>query len=254
VTPTLAEATARRQPEVAIVLGSGAGSVARGLIDTDPIPFSAIEGFPKPTVEGHEGALYAGDIGGVPTLVLAGRTHLYEGHDAATVVRPVQEAVAAGCTTVILTNASGAIRDDIEIGVPCLIADHINLTGENPLTGNAFRDVSDLYNADLRATAREVRPEIKQGVYVGVRGPTYETPAEVRMLAALGADLVGMSTVLEAIAAHAAGARVLGISIPTNRAAGLTDEPLRHVDVVSVMAEAGPRLEGLLRELVPRAR
>jgi purine-nucleoside phosphorylase len=159
-----------------------------------------------------------------------------------------------GCTTVILTNASGAIRDDIEIGRSCLIADHINLTGANPLTGNAFRDVSDLYNAELRAIAREVEPDLKEGVYAGVRGPTYETPAEVRMLASLGADLVGMSTVLEAIAAHAAGARVLGISIPTNRAAGLTDEPLRHVDVVSVMAEAGARLEELLRAVIPKTR
>lgn len=252
MTRTIAEATGRNDLEVAIVLGSGAGPIARRLVDADPIPLSAIAGLPQPTVGGHEGTLYVGDVSGVPTLIFAGRIHLYEGHDAATIVRPVQDAVAAGCKTVVLTNASGAIRPDIEIGQPCLISDHLNLTGQNPLTGNAFRDLSALYDADLRALARKIDPNLNEGVYAGLRGPTYETPAEVRMLRTLGADLVGMSTVLEAIAAEAAGARVLGISVPTNPAAGLSDEPLRHVDVVKIMDDASARLERLFVELIPQ--
>jgi purine-nucleoside phosphorylase len=235
---------------VAIVLGSGASPIARSLTGAEPIPFSEFEGFPRPTATGHEGAAYVGDVDGTPTLVLAGRSHLYEGHDAITVVTPMRAAVAAGCKTVILTNAAGAIRSDITPGTLCIISDQLNLTGANPFSGAEFHDLSRLYDPELRALARRIDPSLTEGVYASLRGPTYETPAEIRMLSILGADLVGMSTVLEAMAAHVAGARVMGISIATNQAAGLSSEPLSHTEVVTVMNEAAPKLERLLRGLV----
>lgn len=229
------------------MLGSGFAPVARSLTGAEPIPYSSIEGWPRTRVPGHEGALYAGEVEGTPALVLAGRVHLYEGHPSSIVTHAVDEVVAAGCRAVVLTNAAGGINDAFGVGDPVLISDHLNLTGSNPLIGGpTFVDLSDLYDAELRALARRVDPSLQEGVYAGVTGPAYETPAEIRMLATLGADLVGMSTVHEAIAARALGARVLGISVVTNRAAGL-GTALDHAEVQRAGTQAADRMESLLR-------
>jgi purine-nucleoside phosphorylase len=252
----IGRATGREGFRVAVALGSGLSDVATSLVEGDPIPYSAIEGMPVSAVEGHEGSLYHGDIEGVPTLLFAGRVHLYEGHDARVVTHWVRAAVEAGCDTIVLTNAAGGLRLDLEVGAPCLIADHINLTGANPLLGPnddsigpRFLDQTTVYDEGLRATARAIDADIPEGVYVGLLGPTYETPAEVRMLATLGGDLVGMSTVLEAIQARYLGARVLGISVVTNRAAGL-GPPLSHDEVAIAGRKAAGRLERLLRGVI----
>lgn len=229
------------------MLGSGLAPVARSLTGAEPIPYSSLEGWPRTRVPGHEGAVYAGEIEGTPSLVLAGRVHLYEGHPSSAVTHAVDEVVAAGCRTVVLTNAAGGIHESFAVGETVLISDHLNLTGSNPLLGGpTFVDMSEVYDADLRTLARRVDPSLKEGVYAGVTGPAYETPAEIRMLATLGADLVGMSTVHEAMAAHALGARVLGISVVTNDAAGLGGR-LDHAEVQRAGAEAAGRIETLLR-------
>lgn len=229
------------------MLGSGLAPVARALTGAEPIPYSSLDGWPRTRVPGHEGAVYAGEIEGTPALVLAGRVHLYEGHPSSVVTHAVDEVVAAGCRTIVLTNAAGGIDESFEVGETVLISDHLNLTGSNPLLGGpTFVDMSEVYDAELRTLARGVDPSLKEGVYAGVTGPAYETPAEIRMLAALGADLVGMSTVHEAIAAHALGARVLGISVVTNKAAGLGGR-LDHAEVQRAGVEAAGRMENLLR-------
>jgi purine-nucleoside phosphorylase len=255
----IAEVTGRDRHRVAVVLGSGLSDLARSLTGAEPLPYSSIDGVPQSSVAGHEGALYAGDIEGVATLVFAGRVHLYEGHDARLVTAAVRAAVQAGCEVVVLTNAAGAIREDLEVGAPCLIADHINLTGQNPLVGPnddsagpRFLDLSHAYDPALRDLARTIDPSLQEGVYAGLTGPTYETPAEVRMLRTLGADLVGMSTVLEAIAARYLGARVLGLSVVTNPAAGIGDRPLHHDEVKAAGAGAAKRLEALLAGVIAR--
>lgn len=254
----LASVTGRDHFRAAVILGSGLSSVAQKLVDQGPTPYRDIKGLPPTDIEGHEGALYWGDIGGLPTLVFAGRPHLYEGHHPSAVVAPVDLAVAAGCDVVVLTNAAGAVNPSLRIGAPCLISDHINLTGVNPLRsvrdgrGPRFLDLSDAYDLELRALARAVDPSLQEGVYAAVPGPTYETPAEIRMLATLGADLVGMSTALEAIRARYLGARVLGISIVTNAAAGLTRAPLDHEDVTRAGRAAADRLTELLRGALER--
>ncbi|MFN2490261.1 MAG: purine-nucleoside phosphorylase [Actinomycetota bacterium] len=256
MTGAIEQITGRSRWRVAIVLGSGLGSLARRLTAGEPIPYSEVEGMPPSTVAGHEGALYPGKVGGTATLVFAGRVHLYEGRSPTEVVRPIELAVEAGCDTIVLTNAAGGISPDLEVGAPCLISDHLNLTGASPLLGPhdgrgpRFLDLSEVYDGELRARARAVDPGLKQGVYAGLLGPTYETPAEVRMLAALGADLVGMSTVLEATAARYLGARVLGLSVVTNLAAGLSPEPLSHEEVAEGGRRAAARLENLLRGVV----
>ncbi|MDQ3983378.1 MAG: purine-nucleoside phosphorylase, partial [Actinomycetota bacterium] len=179
-----------------------------------------------------------------------GRVHLYEGHPSAVVTHAVDEVVAAGCRTIVLTNAAGGIDEAFGVGDLVLISDHLNLTGSNPLIGGpTFVDLSDLYDAELRALARRVDPRLQEGVYAGVTGPAYETPAEIGMLATLGADLVGMSTVHEAIAARALGARVLGISVVTNRAAGLGAK-LDHTEVQRAGAQAAGKMESVLRSLL----
>jgi purine-nucleoside phosphorylase len=238
----------------AVVLGSGLSDLAASLTGARPIPYPQLEGMPSTGVPGHEGALYPGEVEGTPTLVFAGRAHLYEGHDAKAVCFAVREAVAAaGCEVVILTNAAGGIGASLELGAPCLISDHINLTGQNPLAGVPdFLDLTGLYDEGLRELAREIDPGLQEGVYAGVTGPSYETPAEIRMLATLGADLVGMSTVLEAIAARRAGARVMGISVVTNKAAGLAEGPLSHEEVGRTGRRAAARLERLLRGILTR--
>lgn len=244
--------------DAAVVLGSGLSDVAAHLSGMEPIPYSGLEGMPAATVPGHEGALYDGTVQGRRVLLFAGRAHLYEGHAPEVVCHAVRETVRAGCPAVILTNAAGGIAERLEPGSPCLISDHINLTGVNPLMGKGatgserFLDLTDLYDPGFRELARAIDPGLQEGVYAGLTGPTFETPAEVRMLAALGADLVGMSTVLEAIAARHEGARVMGISVVSNKAAGLAGEPLRHEDVAEVSRRAAAKLEDLLRGVLAR--
>jgi len=243
-------------PSVAIVLGSGLSSLARSLVGGDPIPYGEIEGMPLSAIEGHEGALYAAEVSGVPVAAFAGRVHMYEGHSPQIATHAIQQVVEEGCRTVILTNAAGGIDKDLEVGAPCLISDHLNLTGTNPLIGPhdnrgpRFLDLSEVYDKKLRALAHSVDGDLNEGVYAGLIGPTYETPAEVRMLRTLGASLVGMSTVLEAIAAHYLGARVLGISVVTNLAAGVSPQPLSHDEVAEVGRRAASRLERLLRGVI----
>ena len=239
-------------PRVAVVLGSGLSSLAGSLVGGDPIPYGEIDGMPVSAIEGHEGALYAGEVSGVPVAAFAGRVHMYEGHSPQVATRSVQQVVDEGCEIVILTNAAGGIDENLKVGEPCLISDHLNLTGTNPLIGPhdkrgpRFLDLTEVYDKELRALAHTVDDDLAEGVYAGLMGPTYETPAEVRMLRTLGASLVGMSTVLEAIAARYLGARVLGISVVTNLAAGISDQPLSHDEVAEAGRKAAVRLERLL--------
>ncbi|MDQ3752439.1 MAG: purine-nucleoside phosphorylase [Actinomycetota bacterium] len=250
----VSEAAGQSHFQAAVVLGSGLSSLAASLVGGEPIPYSGIPGMPVSTVEGHEGALYASDLGGVSTLAFAGRVHLYEGRSEAEVTFAVRLAADLGCEIVVLTNAAGGINPELPVGAPSLLSDHLNLTGTNPLigpnddaVGPRFLDLTEVYDAGLRALASSVDPELGSGVYAGLVGPTYETPAEVRMLRAMGADLVGMSTVLEAIVARYLGLRVLGISVVTNPAAGLAPEPLSHDEVAAAGRRAADRLERLLR-------
>lgn len=254
---SVAEVTGRRDWDAAVVLGSGMSTLATTLIDDEPIPYSEIPGMPVSTVPGHEGALYASDLEETGTLLFAGRVHLYEGRTPEEVTFPVRAAIGAGVETIVLTNAAGAVNEKLEVGAPCLISDHLNLTGQNPLTGPnddtigpRFLDLSEVYDQELRERARTIDPDLPEGVYAGLPGPTYETPAEVRMLRKLGADLVGMSTVHEAIAARYLGARVLGISLVSNPAAGLGAEPLSHHDVTAAAQRGAARLTSLLRALL----
>jgi purine-nucleoside phosphorylase len=211
-----------------------------------------LPGFTPPTAVGHTGQVLSVAIGDHRVLVLAGRVHAYEGHDLLHVVHPVRAACAAGARVVVLTNAAGAVREDFEVGRPVLISDHLNLTARSPLIGAQFVDMVDAYAPRLRALAREADPALAEGVYAGLPGPHYETPAEIRMLRTLGADLVGMSTVHETIAARAAGAEVLGVSLVTNLAAGITGEPLSHVEVLAAGAASATRMGALLADVVAR--
>lgn len=251
-------ATGGRRFRAAIVLGSGLSDLATELASEGRASFGDVDGLAPAQVAGHEGAIYWGDVEGVAAVVFAGRIHLYEGHDIARVVEPIDLAARAGCETIVVTNAAGAVNPAIELGAPCLISDHINLTGANPQRGRhdergpRFLDLSRAYDADLRRLAREVDPDLQEGVYAGVAGPTYETPAEIRMLATMGADLVGMSTVLETIQARYLGMRVLGISIVTNAAAGLSRQPLDHSEVAAAGKASAARLEILLRGFLAR--
>lgn len=191
-------------------------------------------------------------VGDTPVLLLMGRQHLYEGYDSAEVVHPVCAAVAAGAETVILTNSAGGIRPGLRVGEPVLINDHLNLTARTPLSSATFVDMVDAWDPELRLLAKQVDPGLTEGVYAGLIGPQYETPAEIRMLATIGADLVGMSTVLEAIAGRALGAWLLGVSLVTNAAAGVTGAPLSHAEVLAEGNAAAPRLGKLLRGVVER--
>jgi purine-nucleoside phosphorylase len=256
VTSSIAEATGRDVHRVAVVLGSGLSELAGSLVGGEPIPYEQLEGMAVSTVEGHQGSLYHGVIGDVPVLVFAGRVHLYEGHEPRVVTHWVRAARAAGCEVFVLTNAAGGLNLDFEVGVPCLISDHINLTGHNPLVGPndpagpRFLDQTEVYSRRLRELARAADPGLREGVYAGLLGPTYETPAEVRMLQTLGADLVGMSTVLEAIQARHLGGEVLGISVVTNHAAGLSPGVLSHDEVAAAGKGAAARLENILRKTI----
>lgn len=249
----IAERTGAPRHRVAVVLGSGWQAAAAELgTPTASVPMPELPGFGTPTAQGHVPVLHSVPVGGDQVLVLMGRQHLYEGYSPAEVVHPVTAAVAAGAEIIVLTNAAGGIRPGLSVGEPVLIADHLNLTGRSPLAGAAFVDLVDAWDPGLRALAREVDPGLTEGVYAGLTGPQYETPAEIRMLATLGADLVGMSTVLEAIACRSLGVRLLGLSLVTNLAAGVTGEHLSHAEVLAEGAAAAPRLGKLLRGVLER--
>jgi purine-nucleoside phosphorylase len=247
----LAAATGAAHHDVALVLGSGWVSAADALGTPDAeLPVTELPGFLPPGVAGHAGRLRSVTVSGRRVLVFLGRSHLYEGRGVDQVVHGVRTAAAAGCRTIILTNAAGGLRDGMEVGQPVLVSDHLNLTARSPLVGPRFVDLSDLYAARLRRIVREIDPEITEGVYAALPGPHYETPAEIRMLRRLGADLVGMSTVLEAIAARAEGAEVLAVSLVTNLAAGLTGAPLDHTEVLAAGQAAAARMGTLLAEVI----
>ena len=216
------------------------------------LPQTDIPGFTPPSAVGHTGELLSVPIGEHRVLVLVGRVHAYEGHRLSHVVHPVRAACAAGARIVVLTNAAGGLRPDMTVGQPVLISDHLNLTGRSPLVGAQFVDLTDAYAPRLRLLARQADPELTEGVYAGLPGPHYETPAEVRMLRLLGADMVGMSTVHETIAARAAGAEVLGVSLVTNAAAGITGQPLSHEEVLAAGAASASRMGTLLADVISR--
>ncbi|MGV0038596.1 purine-nucleoside phosphorylase [Mycobacterium colombiense] len=243
----VAERTGIAEHDVAIVLGSGWRPAVAALgTPTAVLPQAELPGFRPPTAVGHTGELLSMRIGAHRVLVLVGRIHAYEGHDLCHVVHSVRTACAAGVRAVVLTNAAGGLRSDMAVGEPVLISDHLNLTARSPLVGPQFVDLTDAYSPRLRALARQADPTLAEGVYAGLPGPHYETPAEIRMLRTLGADLVGMSTVHETIAARAAGAEVLGVSLVTNLAAGLSGEPLSHAEVLAAGAAAATRMGALL--------
>lgn len=241
-------------PRVLLTLGSGLGELAGEVADPRSLAFGDA-GLPTSTVPGHAGRLVAGTLHGVPVLVQQGRVHLYEGLPAADVVACVRAAAAAGVGTFVVTNAAGGLAPSMDPGDLMLIDDHLNLTGTTPLVGARFLDMAGAYDHTLRALAAEAAAEVgerlTQGVYAGLRGPAYETPAEVEMLRRLGADAVGMSTVLEVLAAREAGLRVLGCSLITNvhRPGGT---PTDHAEVLEAGLSAGPRLARVLRALLPR--
>ena len=247
----IAERTGVAKHDVAVVIGSGWAPAALELgRPTATVDMAELPGFTPPAAEGHRGQVLSIPVGSTRILVLLGRIHVYEGHDLGDTVHPVWTAAAAGVRAVVLTNAAGALRDDYRIGQPVLISDHLNLTGRSPLVGPFFVDMVDAYSSRLRALARDVDPTLPEGVYGGLTGPQYETPAEIRMLRTLGADLVGMSTVHETIAARAAGLEVLGLSLVTNMAAGMTGEPISHDEVLAAGRQSATRMGSLLAGLV----
>jgi purine-nucleoside phosphorylase len=252
-----------RTPRVAIVLGSGLGFLAGEVADPIRVPYQSIPGFPEPSVAGHKGELVAGTLENVPVIVQAGRFHLYEGHPAATAGLPTRVFAELGVGVLIVTNAAGGVRRTFRAGTLMLIADHLNLMWRNPLIGQPeqgeqrFPLMHEPYDAELKAIAREVAREngilLEEGVYVGLLGPSYETPAEVRMLERLGADAVGMSTVPEVVVARSRSIRCLGFSSITNPAAGITGEALSHQEVLAVgekvARQLGVVVKGVLRRL-----
>jgi purine-nucleoside phosphorylase len=267
-----AEASARRLAgltgvpahDIAVVLGSGWAPAADALGQGAEVALADLGGFAPVTVPGHASVVRAVRAGPLQVLVFLGRTHLYEGHPVAAVVHGVRTAVAAGCRVIVLTNAAGGIRAGFQVGQPVLVSDHLNLTGQSPLAGDPppagypsrFTDLTDLYSRRLRALALAADPTLAEGIYAALPGPHYETPAEIRMLRALGADLVGMSTALEAIAARHLGAEVLAISLVTNVAAGLAapgqaPSALSHAEVVAAGQAAAARVGTLLAAILP---
>ena len=249
----LAELTGIEKHDIALVLGSGwlpavdALGEATAEIDTTELP-----GFNAAAVAGHSGKIRSIRSGDRQVLVFLSRTHYYEGKGIAAVVHPVRTAAAAGCRTIVLTNGCGGLKESWTPGTPVLISDHINLTGASPIVGPNFVDLTDLYSPRLRALCREIDPSLDEGVYVQFPGPHYETPAEIRMVRAIGGDLAGMSTTLEAIAAREAGMEVLGISLVTNAAAGMSGEALNHQEVLEAGRAAASRMGAFLTKLIPR--
>lgn len=248
------------EPDVAMTLGSGLGALADTFDDATRISYEKLPGLPVSTVKGHAGELVLGTLGGTRCVVMKGRVHRYEGHGADTVVFGVRLMASLGARAFVVTNAAGGISAKLAPGDLMLITDQLNLTGVSPLFGHnddalgpRFPDMSEPFDRELGELAlrhAEAHGGLKQGVYSGVNGPQYETPAEVRMLRTLGGDAVGMSTVLEVIAARHLGLRTLGISCITNIASGLSDEALDHADVTAVAAEARGRFQGLVRAVV----
>jgi purine-nucleoside phosphorylase len=250
------------EPAVGMVLGSGLGALADELEERVEVPYGSIPGWPVSTAVGHAGVLVLGTLGGVPVAAMRGRAHLYEGVSAAQVAFPVRVLGRLGIRSLVVTNAAGGINTDFRPGLLVLISDHVNLQGTSPLVGPnddalgpRFPDMSDAYDPELRARAREVAErlgqELGEGVYAAWLGPQFETPAEIRFLRAAGGDLAGMSTVQEVIAARHLGIRVLGISVVTNMAAGVLAEKIDHEAVLEVGAAAAGSLTALLRGLVP---
>jgi len=246
------------QHDVLAVLGSGWAHAATVLDATDEISVTEIQGFIKPSAIGHGGTLKSVRVGDSRVLLLTGRTHLYEGHGVDAVVHAVRTAAFAGCKTVVLTNAAGCLRTDWGVGATALITDHINLTGFSPLTGadapaplhGRFVDLTDAYSARLRKIAKMVEPTLHEGVYMGFHGPHFETPAEIRAARVWGADLVGMSTVMETIAARHMGMEVLALSLATNLAAGISGEKLSGDEVLAIGKAAAGRVGPLLAEIL----
>jgi len=253
-------ARTKSKPRVMLILGSGLGGLADTMEDAVRIPFQEIPEFPAATVQGHAGAVVIGTLEDVPCVALQGRFHPYEGHDVALAAFPVRVMAAMGARALLVTNAAGGVHPDFAAGQLMLIEDHINLTGRNPLVGPVvegdvrFPDMTEPYDPAFKdaatAFARQAKIKLTRGVYCAVLGPSYETSSEIRMLAKLGADAIGMSTVHEVIVARAMGIRVLGISLISNLAAGLSPEPLHHEEVVAAGIEARPRFERLVRGCV----
>lgn len=260
----LARRTGRTRHDLTLVLGSGWSNVAAGLAGDSPgsieLPVTELPGFPMPSALGHGSSIRSFERRGLRVLAFLGRIHGYEGHEPATVVHGIRTAAAAGCRLAIITNGAGYMRPEWSVGTPILISDHINLTNRSPLGGPnppaphgpRFCDLTDLYSAELRALARRVDPSLPDGVYLGLNGPHFETPAEIRAFVRWGADLVGMSTVLEAIAARHVKMRILGISLATNLAAGLNPVALDGDDVIAAGNAAAPRLIQLLGGIIDR--
>jgi len=250
-------------PEIGLILGSGLGVLADHVEGAAVIPYRDIPHFPLSTVEGHAGELVVGRLAGRTVVIMRGRFHMYEGYGPELTAFPVRVMKALGARTLVVTNAAGGINTSFKPGDLMLIADHLNLTGRNPLVGPnddelgpRFPDMSEAYSRRLRAiareTAREQGLELREGVYAGLLGPSYETPAEIRMLRALGADAVGMSTVAEVIAARHAGLEVLGISCISNMAAGILDQPLSHEEVMETTERVKARFLALVTGVIPR--
>jgi len=257
----LAEVSGQAAHDVAVVLGSGWMPAADALgAPSAEFSLTALGGFAQPTVAGHAPVARSVLVGSQRVLVYLGRTHLYEGHPVEAVVHGVRTAAATGCRVIVLTNASGGINESYQIGQPVLLSDHLNLTGRSPMTGpeppagyaSRFVDLTDLYSPRLRSLARRADPSLAEGVYAALHGPHYETPAEIRMLRTAGADMVGMSTALEAIAARHLGTEVLGISLVTNPAAGLSSSGLDHAEVIAAGQQSAARVGALLAEILPR--
>jgi purine-nucleoside phosphorylase len=249
----LAELSGMESHDVALVLGSGWLPAAEMLGETvAEIATTDLPGFSAAAVAGHSGKIRSVKVGDLRALVFLSRTHYYEGKGVASVVHSVRTAAKAGCRAIVLTNGCGGLKESWTPGTPVLISDHINLTGRSPIVGATFVDLTDLYSSRLRALCREVDPSLDEGVYVQFPGPHYETPAEVRMAGVLGGQLVGMSTTLEAIAAREAGMEILGISLVTNLAAGISSEPLNHEEVLETGKAAAARMGSLLSQVVPK--
>ncbi|MBA3288296.1 MAG: purine-nucleoside phosphorylase [Acidimicrobiia bacterium] len=260
----LSARTGVERHDIAVVLGSGWGRTADVITGDDAsavtVPLTDLPGFPPPSAIGHGGVVRSASVNNRRVLLFLGRVHLYEGHPASVVAHGVRTAAAAGCRIAVLTNGAGSLRTDWSIGQPVLISDHVNLTGHSPLTGpnppasfgSRFVDLTDLYSRRLRQLAREVDPSLPEGVYVGYPGPHFETPAEIRMAGTIGGDLVGMSTVLEAIAARHVGMEVLGLSLATNLAAGISAVPIDAEHVLAVGDGAAARVGALARDVLER--
>jgi purine-nucleoside phosphorylase len=254
---------ATQQPKVGIILGSGLGGLSKSIVDAVRIPFAEIPGFPDVTVAGHEGAMIVGSLSGREIVALSGRFHVYEGHPAALAAFPVRVFHALGARDLFVSNAAGGISPKLAVGDLMMISDHLNLMGTNPLVGEAqkgeirFPDMTDAYNPGLRrvlrTTAESLGITLREGVYAGVLGPSYETPSEVKMLRLLGADAVGMSTVPEVIVARALGMRVVGVSCITNAAAGVTGAALSHSEVLETTNRVSAAFESLVTEFLSRS-